>query len=119
MLDRVCVGSTLTDPITTPGLHHDQTQHPARHSVRPDESARRQGIQPRRAGAALLYWEFYNLFNRSNFCNSYEESVRRRCQLQHSTVVLQRPQQWRAPSLDFSAAAVPSFSSQFGFRFNF
>src|SRR5262249_7140913 len=64
-----------------------------------------------------LYWEFYNLFNRSNFCNSYEESV--------AASTFNTPQSYcngptnACPVSGFAAAAIPSFSNQFGLRFNF
>jgi len=66
-----------------------------------------------------LYWEFYDLFNRSNFCNSYEESS--------AASNFNTPQSYcNGPSnasyggiSGYGAAATPSLTSQFGFRFSF
>ena len=66
-----------------------------------------------------LIWEFYDLFNRANFCNSYEENS--------SASNFNTPQSYcNGPSNSayagisgYGAAATPSFSSQFGFRFTF
>lgn len=66
-----------------------------------------------------LYAEFYNLFNRSNFCNSYEEDV--------TAPTFNTPQGFCAgPSnaanggvSGASAAAIPSLHTQLGLRFEF
>ncbi len=118
-LDRVCVGSTLTDPITTPGctMIKPNTLRGipfVQMNLRADKS-----FNLGERAQLLLYWEFYNLFNRANFCNSYEESS--------AASNFNTPQSYcNGPSnaayagiSGFGAAAVPSFSSQFGFRFNF
>lgn len=65
-----------------------------------------------------LYWEFYNLFNRSNFCNSYEESVAAGASFNTPQSYCNGPSNGGAVS-GFAAAATPSLQSQFGFRFNF
>jgi hypothetical protein len=66
-----------------------------------------------------LYWEFYNLFNRANFCNSYEQDS--------GVSTFNTPQSYcngpanaaYAGISGYGAAATPSLSSQFGFRFTF
>ena len=71
-----------------------------------------------------LYWEFYNLFNRANFCNSYEESVSAGLP---PNGTFNTPQSFcNGPSnaqfggvSGYDAAAIKSFSSQFGFRLVF
>jgi hypothetical protein len=65
-------------------------------------------------------WGFYNLFNRANFCNSYEQSV-------SAGATFNTPQSYcNGPSnaafggiSGYGAAAVKSLSSEFGFRFDF
>jgi outer membrane receptor protein involved in Fe transport len=118
-LDRVCVGSTLTNPITTDGctMIKPNTLRGipfVQMNLRVDKS-----FNLGERAQILLYWEFYNLFNRSNFCNSYEESSK--------ASNFNKPQSYcNGPSnaayagiSGFGAAAIPSLSSQFGFRFNF
>ncbi len=65
-----------------------------------------------------LYWEFYDLFNRSNFCNSYEESVGAGTSFNTPQSYCNGPSNGGSVS-GFAAAAVPSFRNQFGFRFSF
>lgn len=118
-LDRVCVGSTLTNFITTPGctMIKPNTLRGipfVQMNLRVDKA-----FNFGERAQLLLYWEFYNLFNRSNFCNSYEESS--------AASNFNTPQSYcNGPSnaayagiSGYGAAAIPSFSSQFGFRFNF
>jgi hypothetical protein len=117
VLDRVCVGSTLTNPITTDGctMIKPNTLRGipfVQMNLRVDKA-----FNLGERAQLLLYWEFYNLFNRANFCNSYEESS--------AASTFNTPQSYcNGPSnggavSGFSAAAIPSFSSQFGFRVNF
>jgi len=71
-----------------------------------------------------LDWEFYNLFNRANFCNSYEESVAAGLP---PNGTFNTPQSYcNGPSnaqfggvSGYTPAANPSFRNQFGFRFEF
>jgi hypothetical protein len=65
-----------------------------------------------------LYWEFYNIFNRANFCNSYEQSVGAGASFNTPQSYCSGPSNGGAVS-GFSAAAIPAFSNQFGVRFNF
>jgi hypothetical protein len=66
-----------------------------------------------------FYAEFYNLFNRANFCNSYEQSA--------SAATFNQPAAFcSGPSnavaggvSGFSAAAIPSLHTQLGLRFEF
>jgi len=119
VIDRVCLGSTLANPITTPGCT----------MVQPNTLRGKGFIQMNlrttknfNFGESMqlsLYWEFYNLFNRSNFCNSYEESA--------GASNFNTPQSYcNGPSnanfggvSGYGAAATPSLSSQFGLRFSF
>ena len=65
-------------------------------------------------------WGFYNLFNRANFCNSYEESV-------SAGPTFNTPASYcNGPSnaafgghSGYTPAAVKSLSNEFGFRFDF
>lgn len=65
-----------------------------------------------------LYWEFFDLFNRSNFCNSYEQSVGAGASFNTPQSYCNGPSNGGTVS-GFSAAAVPALSSQFGLRVNF
>ena len=75
VLDRACVGSTLSAPVLTVGC----TQ------LKPNTLTGKPFIQMNLRASkhfditerahVWLYAEFFNLFNRSNFCNSYEEDA--------------------------------------------
>ncbi len=122
--DRVCEGSTLSAPITTPGCT----------MIKPNTLSGKAYIQMdlrldktfklgERASLAIN-WEFYNLLNRANFCNSYEESVSAGIP---PNGTFNTPQSYcNGPSnaafggiSGYNAAAVKSLSSQFGFRLEF
>jgi hypothetical protein len=119
-IDRVCVGSTLADPITTPGctMIKPNTLRGiplVQMNLRADKT-----FQFGERMQLALYWEFYNLFNRANFCNSYEESSR--------ASTFNTPQSfcngpanaaYNGTVSGYGAAAVGSLTSQFGFRFSF
>src|ERR1019366_3187387 len=126
VIDRVCVGTTLDNipnplpvgctmikPNTLRGKPFIQM------NLRVDKSFK----LGERVNLALD-WEFYNLFNRANFCNSYEESVSAGLP-PHGT--FNTPQSFcNGPSnaafggiSGYGAAATPSLTSQFGFRFSF
>jgi len=124
VIDRVCVGSTVTDPITTPGCSmikpNTLSGKPyVEMDLRVDKSFKL-GERARLA----LDWEFYNLFNRANFCNSYEESVAAGLP---PNGTFNTPQSYcNGPSnaqfggvSGYTPAANPSFRNQFGFRFEF
>ena len=124
VIDRVCVGSTLAAPITDPGCtmikpNTLRGKPFVQMNLRVDKS-----FQFGERMQLLLYWEFYNLFNRANFCNSYEQSVSAGLP---PNGTFNTPQSFcNGPSnaafggiSGYSPAATASFTSQFGFRFNF
>ncbi|HEY2858710.1 MAG TPA: hypothetical protein VGJ21_09865, partial [Terracidiphilus sp.] len=118
-LDRVCVGSTLTTFNITTGCS----------MIKPNTLTGKPFVQMNLRTAKTIsfgersrlsvYAEFFNLFNRANFCNSYEESV--------GTSTFNQPVAFcNGPSNSayagisgFSAAAVPSLHTQLGVRFEF
>ena len=65
-----------------------------------------------------INWEFYNLFNRANFCNSYEQDVAA-ATFNTPTGYCNGPANGPNGSSGASSAAIPSLHSQFGFRFTF
>ena len=65
-----------------------------------------------------LYWEFFNLFNRANFCNSYEQSVGAGASFNTPQSFCNGPSNGGSVS-GFAPAATGSLSNQFGFRLNF
>jgi len=119
ILDRVCEGSTLSAPILTPGCT----------MIKPNTLTGKPFIQMNlRAAKSFniterakisLYAEFFNLFNRQNFCNSYEEDA--------GDPNFNTPRAFCAgPSnavfggvSGFTAFAVPSLHTQLGLRFEF
>ena len=118
VLDRVCVGSTLADPVISPGCTMIKP-NTLRGIPFVNMNLRADKVFNLGERAQLyLYWEFYDLFNRSNFCNSYEESVGAGASFNTPQSYCNGPSNGGAVS-GFSAAAVPAFSSQFGFRVNF
>ena len=68
-----------------------------------------------------LYAEFYNLFNRANFCNSYEQSIAAGPDnFNQPQAFCSGPSNAAAGGVSgFSAAAVPSLHTQLGLRFEF
>ncbi len=124
VIDRVCEGSTLTDPITTSGCTmikpNTLTGKPYVETDLRIDKTFKLGERVKLA----IDWEFYNLFNRANFCNSYEESVSAGLP---PNGTFNTPQSFcNGPSnaqfggvSGYDAAAIKSFSSQFGFRLVF
>jgi len=121
-LDRVCVGSTLASPINN--THGCTVVQPNTLRGKPYVVMNLRADKSFKFGERaelLLYWEFYDLFNRANFCNSYEENS------SAGPGSFNTPKSYcngpfnsaYAGLSGFQAAAVPSLSSQFGFRFNF
>jgi hypothetical protein len=126
ILDRVCVGSTLSNPLyptdgngtpygctmikpnTLTGKTFIQMNLRASKSIRFNERSR-----------LWLYAEFFNLFNRANFCNSFEEDV--------TDSNFNQPRAFcNGPSnaafggvSGFNAFAIPSLHTQLGLRFEF
>jgi len=118
VLDRVCVGSTLANPVITDGCTMIKP-NTLRGIPFVQMNMRADKVFNLGERAQLyLYWEFYNLFNRNNFCNSYEQSVAAGASFNTPQSYCNGPSNGGAVS-GFSAAAIPSFSNQFGLRFNF
>ncbi len=118
VIDRVCVGSSLTNPVTTPGctMIKPNTLRGipfVQMNLRVDKN-----FQFGERMNLALYWEFYDLFNRSNFCNSYEQNFQAGATFNTPQSFCNGPANAGAVS-GFGAAATPAFSSQFGFRFTF
>lgn len=120
VLDRVCQGSTIANPITDPGCTMIKPNTlTGKAYVEMDLGVDKTFKLGERAKLAIN-WQFYNLFNRANFCNSYEQSV-------SAGPTFNTPQSYcNGPSnaafgglSGYGAAAVPSFRNQFGFRFEF
>ena len=67
-----------------------------------------------------LYWEFYNLFNRSNYCNSYG-NIKDASNFGQPLAFCSGPitsANVGAVS-GFSTSAIPALSNQFGLRISF
>jgi hypothetical protein len=118
-IDRVCQGSTLGSFIYTPGCNQVKPNTlRGKPYVNMNLRLDKQFAIGERVNL-YLYWELYDLFNTANFCNSYEENTQ--------APNFNTPQSYcNGPSNSayaglsgFQAAAVPAFSSQFGFRVNF
>ncbi len=124
-IDRVCVGATLADTNSTDAAHT-----PGCTMVKPNTlrgkplvvmnmRIDKQFKFGERANL-FLYWELYDLFNRANFCNSYEENSLAGLQFNRPQSYCNGPSNSAYAGISgFQAAAVPAFSSQFGFRVNF
>jgi hypothetical protein len=117
-LDRVCVGSTVANPIVTPGCT----------MLKPNTFTGKAFIQMNlRAAksfalterARLSLWaEFFNLFNRANFCNSYEEAVD--SGFGQPRAFCSGPNNSAYNGLSgFSSFAIPSLHTQMGLKFEF
>ncbi len=124
-LDRVCVGSTLSNPLypghngasagctmidpnTLTGKAFIQMNLRASKSISFNERAK-----------LWLYAEFFNLFNRANFCNSYEEDVTD-SHFNEPRAFCAGPSNAVAGGVSgFTAFAVPSLHTQLGLRFEF
>jgi hypothetical protein len=118
-LDRVCVGSTVSAPITTPGC----TQ------IKPNTLTGKPFVQMNlRASKTInfgeksrfsVYAEFFDLFNRANFCNSYEESSAVSTFNQPVAFCNGPSNSAYAGLSGYAAAAIPSLHTQLGARFEF
>jgi hypothetical protein len=111
-IDRVCQGSTPTTWTTTPGC---TMLKPNTVSGKPFVQMDLRTAKIFRIGERVnlrLYAEFYNLFNRANFCNDYSQTV---------TGGFGTPLGFCSgpDNNGYSAAAVPSLHTQWGFRFEF
>jgi hypothetical protein len=126
ILDRACVGSTLSAPVLNAGCNE----------LKPNTLTGKAFIQMNlratkyfnigERSKVSLYAEFFNLFNRTNFCNSYEEDAN----LFDPNPAINGfnvPKAFCAgPSnaafggvSGFTAFAVPSLHTQLGMRFEF
>lgn len=117
VLDRVCVGSTVSSWTTTPGCTmikpNTLTGKPF---VQMDLRASKYFKLGERARLGALV-EFYNLFNRANFCDSYEEDVQATT-FNTPRAFCQGPVNNGAPS-GASTATVQSLHTELGLRFEF
>lgn len=122
-LDRVCVGSTVSNHIVDPGCTmikpNTLTGKPF---VEMDLRASKHFKLGERARLTALV-EVYNLFNRANFCNSFEETVNATSPGGLST--FNTPRAFCAGPVNAgtpqgaSSAAVQSLHTEFGLRFEF
>ena len=130
-LDRACVGSTVANPIV-PFIDAGGTPHNfGCTQLKPNTLTGKPFVQMNLRTAKTVnigeksklsvYAEFFDLFNRANFCNSYEESAGA------GAANFNKPQAFcNGPSNSafagisgFSAAAVSSLHTQLGMRFEF
>lgn len=114
-IDRVCVGSTVTAPVLTPGC---TMLPPMTLRGKPFVQMDLRGTKTFRLGERArfnLYAEVYNLFNRSNFCNDYDETATDGPAFNQPLGFCGGPS-----SSGFGGGfAVPSLHTQWGFRFEF
>ena len=119
IIDRVCVGSTEANPIITDGC---QQISPNTLTGKPFIELDLRTTKYFKFGERdklSIFAEFYNLLNRANFCNSYEEDA--------SVSTYNTPRAFcSGPSnaayygiSGYSAAAVPSLHTELGLRFEF
>jgi hypothetical protein len=120
IIDRVCVGSTLAAPITTPGCEMIKPNTlTGKAYVEMDLGADKSFKLGERA-KLTINWQFYNLFNRANFCNSYEQSVSAGSTFNTPRSYCGGPSNAAFGGVSgYGLAATKSLTSQFGFRFDF
>lgn len=120
ILDRACVGSTVTaPPITTPNCTMLKPNTLSGKSYIEMDLGIDKSFKLGERAKLTINWQFYNLFNRANFCNSYEEDA--------SAATFNAPQSYcGGPSnaafggvSGYGLAATKALTSQFGFRFDF
>ncbi|HWR36554.1 MAG TPA: TonB-dependent receptor [Clostridia bacterium] len=109
-IDRVCEGSTPQNPITTTGCTQVKPN-----SLRGDpyvnlDLRTSKAFKFTERAQLTVFWEFFNLFNRDNFCNDFSGSA--------SEVALRQPQGY-CGGQGFGPAFGSQFKSQYGFRFAF
>jgi len=120
VLDRVCQGSTVTDPITTPGCPMIKPNTLTGKAYIETDLGIDKAFRFGERAKLTVNWQFYNLFNRANFCNSYEESVSAGSTFNTPRSYCNGPSNAAFGGLSgYAAAATKSLSSQFGFRFEF
>ena len=120
IVDRVCQGSTIAAPVVTGGCTQLKPNTLTGKSyVDMDLNIVKTFHLGERAKIAIN-WEFYNLFNRANFCNSYEESISAGATFNTPKSFCNGPSNAAFGGVSgFSPAAGKSLASQFGFRFSF
>ena len=119
ILDRVCQGSTVSSADVTPGCTMIKPNTLTGKPFVELDLRTSKYFSLGEHAKLWLYAEFYNLFNRANFCNSYEEDA--------TASNFNTPQAFCAgPSnavfggvSGSSAAAIPSLHTQLGLRFEF
>jgi hypothetical protein len=119
-IDRACVGSTPANPITDPLCNQLQPNTlRGKAFIQMNLRADKQFNLGEHLHADL-YWEFYNLFNRSNYCNSYG-NIAGSANFGQPLAFCSGPitSSNVAAVSGFSTSAIPSLSNQFGFRFTF
>jgi hypothetical protein len=108
-IDRVCVGSTVSSPVTTPGC---EMQKPNTLRGDPFFQADLRTAKNFKLGERAnfkIIWEFYNLTNRNNFCNNFDGSS--------VSSTFRQPQGYCGGQ--GGPAFTGPFRQQFGFRFEF
>jgi hypothetical protein len=111
-LDRVCVGSTLTNPITTPGCTQVKVNTLRGRPLFQVDLRTGKTFKFGERAALNLYWEFFNLFNRQNFCGDFQQNS--------SASDFAKPIGYCGlPVGAFGPAPTGPFRSQYGFRFEF
>lgn len=110
-LDRVCAGSTISSPISTLGCN-EVAPNTLRGKAFIQMDLRTEKVFKIRENMNFRFiWEFYNLFNRDNFCNNFGDNA-------------SDPSSFNLPQGYCGGQGFgPGFSgplrSQFGFRFEF
>lgn len=120
VIDRVCVGSTLAAPVTTPGCTMIKPNTlTGKAYINMDLRANKTFKLGERA-RMTIDWGFYNLFNRANFCNSYEESVSAGASFNTPQSFCGGPSNANFGGVSgYGLAATKSLSNEFGIRFDF
>jgi Carboxypeptidase regulatory-like domain/TonB dependent receptor len=123
--DRVCVGSTLAAAITTPGCTMIKPNTLSGKAYIEMDLGIDKSFKLGERAKIQINWQFYNLFNRANFCNSYEESWSAGLPADGGTFNTPRSYCGGPSNAAFGGvsgyglAATKSLTSQFGFRFEF
>jgi hypothetical protein len=111
-VDRVCAGSTLTSFVETPGCSMVQVNSLRGKPYINTDLRATKNFQFGEVTSLKVFWEFFNLFNRDNFCNDYKRSAR-------ASNFNQPLGYCNGPdNTGFNAFGGP-FRSQFGMRFEF
>jgi hypothetical protein len=126
IIDRVCAGSTVSNPLYPTDSNHTPSgctmikpnTLPGKAFIQMNLRAAKHFAITERA-RLWLYAEFFNLFNRANFCNSYEEDVTDP-EFNKPRAFCEGPSNAAAGGVSgFSAFAIPSLHTQLGLRFEF